>query len=877
MQKRLPLQFFFFLVLLLGCTKEISVQVPGPVVREGQIAGRIILPAQTKVDTSGLTVLSSAGKGIPVASRFAIDTSGNVSTTVLNNRNGDVLLLGYNYPGQTDYDISSESTALALLMNTLTLRSLSVSGKLEMIGKIKSDPSYKELVNQVAMGLQAGKAITDTTNTGLMTAITAVFKSSTGLRTTQTAGYRDPVKIKTANTEVQLMNNQVAHTYVAGVYKDGKQVGPPYVIAGRTLFATSLSEAAAGVFGDGYGIPAPAQFTLSGNGEYTIRIRSGKPFEGDETLESRMARNHNVHRFLLGILRDLFPFASDCPTSVAESIPKLLTSMMAKRETALAHANSSAVFAALALDITGEALQSAEEILEDCGGDLDAFKYLKSIGKTLSLLGIATKFMTGANITAHTNDLFQAKASIDTCFQVVGLKLVKCGELPGYKTEIVSGDDQRGEAGKALSAPLVVKVKTEDGKPAIKTTVSWAVKSGGGQVSEAETETNYDGVTQVSWTPGKGVQQLEAYVNKAKGSTTALFKATAFDGNDRKAEIVSGNSQNGQYGKELANPLKVRVLNGEGKPEVDVAVEWKILAGGGGFKSRQHITDAQGLASASWILGPSGGQNVEVIVKKKDGTSATGSPVVFTAIPTNALPYRIAIVSGSNQEGFLEKQLPNPLMVKVTDKDEKPLNNIAVNWEGYSSNTGVPKPFVSLTNANGVAETVWTLGNKPGNYSVYATLKNHGGLHVNGSPLQFSITAQAPKTECELNQYTAPQILSSKREADANGLRVIVNFRADGPGILVGAGSGTCEPEKLCYPVRLYFLNPGGEWGIAANGYSVKLISGTVNAGTLEIKLAYGYCSLPSANECWEAVYPQYQWKVQLMNKCNQRSAETSI
>ncbi|MCE6991462.1 lipocalin family protein [Dyadobacter sp. CY323] len=631
MKKLLLLSFFYLFLFSLSCTREVNVQLPGPVVEEGQISGRVILPQNTKADTAGLVVLSSVGSSIPVASKFALDTSGKVSTTVLNNSQGDVLLLGYNYPGQTDYSISSESTALALLMNTLTLRSLSLSGKLEMIEKIKADPAYKELVQQVTMGLQAGRAVTDTTNTEMIQAIATVFKSTTGLRTTATTGYKDPIKITTANTEVLLQNNQVAHTYVAGVYKDNKAVGPKYVIAGRTLFATSLSEAAAGVFGDGYGIPAPVQFTLSGNGEYTIKIRSGKPFAGDETLESRMARNENVHRFLLGILRDIFPIPLDCNEALVESVPATLTSIMAKREMALENANSAAVFAALTLEITGEALQSAEDLLEECGGDLDSFKFLKSVGKTFSLLGIATKFMTAANITAHTNDLFQAKASIDSCFQVVGLKLVKCGEQPVYRVDTVSGGNQKGEAGKAFPKPLVVKVRTEDGKPAIKATVNWVIKSGGGKVSATESETNYDGIAQISWTPGKGEQQLEAYANKAKGSTTALFKANGFDGNDRKVEIASGNSQQGQYGKELAKPLTIRVLNGEGKPEAGVEVTWKILAGGGDFGNLQRITNAEGLVSANWKLGPSGGQNVEVSVKKKDGTPAVGSPVVFTA------------------------------------------------------------------------------------------------------------------------------------------------------------------------------------------------------------------------------------------------------
>jgi hypothetical protein len=633
MEKRLLSLFFFLPFILFTCTREVSVQVGGPVVEEGQISGRIILPANTKADTTGLLVLSGSGSSVPVASKFAIDTSGKVSTTVLNNAKGDVLLLGYNYPGQTDHSISSESTALALLMNTLTLRSLSMSGKLEMIAKIKKDPAYQELIKQISLGLQSGRAVTDTTNTDLMQSIAAVFKSSTGLRTAKIAGYSDPIKITTSNTEVLLQSNNVAHTYVAGVYKDNKAVGPKYVIGGRTLFATSLAEAAAGVFGDGYGMPSPAQFTLSGNGEYTIKIRSGKPLAGDETPESNMARDHNVYQFLIKILRELLPIPENCSAAILESIPETLESIMDKKESVLATANSPEVFAALALDITGEALETATDLLEACDVDKDSFKFLRSLGKTFSLVSIATNFTTAANITAHTNDLFQAKASIDSCFQVVGMKLVKCGEQPVYLVDTVSGSNQKGESGKVLKAPLVVKVRTKDGKPAIKATVSWVVKSGGGKVSLEETETSYDGIAQVTWTPGpgKGVQQVEAYVNKAKGSTTTNFKATIFDGNDRKAEIFSGNSQTGQYGKELAKPLTIRVLNGEGKPEAGVEVTWKILSGGGDFGNLQRITNSEGLVSANWKLGPSGGQNVEVIVKKKDGAPAVGSPVVFTA------------------------------------------------------------------------------------------------------------------------------------------------------------------------------------------------------------------------------------------------------
>lgn len=625
MKRRILLHLLSFLLIVFSCTREISVQLPNPVVQDGQISGKIILPPNTKSDTAGLVVFSGAGSSIPVASQFVVDTSGKVSTTVLNNRKGDVLLLGYNYPGQSDHSISSESTALALLMNTLTLRSLSVSGKLEIIKKIKQDPAYLELVKQITLGLQSGRAVTDTTNTALMKAIASVFKSSTGLRTAATAGYSDPVKITTANTEVLLQNNNVAHAYVAGVYKDNKAVGPKYVIGGRILFATSLAEATAGVFGDGYGMPSPAQFTLSGNGEYMIRIRSGKPSAGDDTVESSMARYHNVYRFLIEILTELISIEG-CNDAIQESIPETLESMMDKRESVLATANSPEVFAALALEITGEALETATDLLEECDVDEDTFKFLRSMGKTFSLLGVATKFMTGANITAHTNDLFQAKAAIDTCLQIAEGQIFPCGKEPTYLVSVSDGDKQKGESGKVLEKPLKVKVIYEDGKPANKTQVNWVVRSGSGTLLSETSETNNEGIAEVKWKLGpSGLQQVEAYVNKKLESKSAFFTANLAVASVHKIEIISKNSSGSFY----TNPIKVRVTDINGTPLPQVELDW-VANLGVKINSFERFTNTEGIAEATIEL-IGGKMSLKVTVEGNEAKAAMFEPEEFVS------------------------------------------------------------------------------------------------------------------------------------------------------------------------------------------------------------------------------------------------------
>ncbi|WP_165939987.1 Ig-like domain-containing protein [Dyadobacter psychrotolerans] len=633
MKKILLLLSLQFLLIFVGCKNEIDVQLSGPLPEAGQVGGRIILPANTKLDTTGLEVLTAVGSVTPVNARYAIDTTGKTSTTLLMNKAGDVVLMGYNYPGQSENNISTESTALALLMNTLTLRSLSESGKLEVVRRIKADSNYKTLVNEISGSLSAGKAVTDTTNKKLISAISSLFNSSTNLRVSATTSYSKPVEIKTANTTILLQNSNVAHTYVAGLYKGGNPVGGKYVIGGRTIFATSLSEAAAGVFGDGYGIPSPVLITLEGDGKYQLRIRSGKPGTDDGSDESRMARARNVYGFMAKILNEIMPLGKDCGEAFAKGVPRLLSTIVDKKEAALNSAGSSAVFASIALDITGEALTNAEELLESCSGDLDMFTYLKGIGRTFTLIGYATKFMTGANITAHTNDLFQARSSIDTCFQVKGLKMYKCGEDLNYLIQIVSGNTQKGEFGKSLISSLVVKVTDKAGKVIEKADVTWTINTGEGSLSAEKSVTNAQGLAEVKWTLGTkaATQQVTASVNEDEEIKTVAFSATAIPGIPTKVEIVSGNNQAAAAGKALSNPLVIKVTDQYGHPVPKVEVDWQIKSGGGSFMYSNRLTGEEGTASANWILGQSGTQTVDVVVKNKDANYVAGAPLRFEA------------------------------------------------------------------------------------------------------------------------------------------------------------------------------------------------------------------------------------------------------
>jgi hypothetical protein len=94
--------------------------------------------------------------------------------------------------------------------------------------------------------------------------------------------------------------------------------------------------------------------------------------------------------------------------------------------------------------------------------------------------------------------------------------------------------------------------------------------------------------------------------------------------------IVAGDGQEAQAGTEL-DSLVVRVTNLDGSPRGQVAVSWTPSAGQGTIGPSTVISDEQGLAGASWTLGPNPGAQVVSV-------SAQGTDTLFQAWATSPSP-----------------------------------------------------------------------------------------------------------------------------------------------------------------------------------------------------------------------------------------------
>lgn len=100
--------------------------------------------------------------------------------------------------------------------------------------------------------------------------------------------------------------------------------------------------------------------------------------------------------------------------------------------------------------------------------------------------------------------------------------------LVGTTLAVFTGNNQTGAAGAALQAPLFVRVRTPTSQNVTGAPVTWAVATGGGNVTTADNSTDPNGVASVGFTLGAGAgAQTVTASNAATTPTSVTFTANA--------------------------------------------------------------------------------------------------------------------------------------------------------------------------------------------------------------------------------------------------------------------------------------------------------------------------------------------------------------
>lgn len=326
---------------------------------------------------------------------------------------------------------------------------------------------------------------------------------------------------------------------------------------------------------------------------------------------------------------------------------------------------------------------------------------------------------------------------------------------------IIAGNNQTGPAGAALALPLTVQVDDKQGDGLKGVAVTFAVTAGGGSIQTATVSTNAQGQAATTWTVGTAVGAVNTATASVAGvSTAATFAATVTAAAVASATMVQGDAQSGPVGNALPQPMIAEFRDAFNNVVSGVGVTWAITAGGGSLTGPQAITDAQGRATASWILGLELG-NGHTVTATAEGVAATG-----TAQATLGAGTTLSIAGGDGQIAPGGTALATALSVRVRTATAQNISKVPVSW-AVATGGGTLTQTETLTDANGLATNAWTLGAGAGAQSVTAS-------NANTTPTSVTLSANAvavPPSTIIGTVALSDAVLSSVRIARMGGVR----------------------------------------------------------------------------------------------------------
>ncbi len=318
----------------------------------------------------------------------------------------------------------------------------------------------------------------------------------------------------------------------------------------------------------------------------------------------------------------------------------------------------------------------------------------------------------------------------------------------GPTLTIISGQgqlmsvDTSTESGPGYGSPLQVLASDVNGNPIAGLPVTFSVPSTGGtlEVSGAEgadmqvVNTNTAGVASVGFLttslPGDNTTGfLQSLVTATAANTNAVtFYITTVSSSPTPSIYLQsptpGTTLTGAEGSTLPGAVKAQVVSssGVGIPNVSLILNDSdanaslypsvSCNGAGGLV----LTSSTGIASCDATFGPRIGSGSFIATI---GYTHTSSPIQFLVTP--GAPGIVQITQGNNQTGNAGQKLPLALVVHVTDSGGNTIKGTAVAWQVVTAGTVTLSNIVSVTDSDGNASALPTLGAIGGAVQVTAT------------------------------------------------------------------------------------------------------------------------------------------------------------
>lgn len=163
------------------------------------------------------------------------------------------------------------------------------------------------------------------------------------------------------------------------------------------------------------------------------------------------------------------------------------------------------------------------------------------------------------------------------------------------------------------------------------------------------------------------------------------------------------------------------------------------------------------------------------------------SPEPWHTDPINLYksPKNLLLIDGDNQTGQTGKELEKPVVIKVTNSNDQPVDNVKVY---FSLNSGSVSESMVKSNSDGIAQTNWILSSSPGSQSLDIAILDGKDQIIPGC----SFTINATATSSSLPSVITNSITNlTQTSATLNG-----NVTSDGGTTITARGFYWSETDQ---------------------------------------------------------------------------------
>ncbi len=413
----------FIFTVLLACNKEEALPeepITGNPKLETNISGAVLLPAGSAIDVNSLNILSPMDMFTITDGTYEITTLENEFLTLMvTDENGEVILMGYAYPEQTDFEINSTSTVLAILMNMPISLVLEKKAKRELITLLLNDSNFKQVVTNFEKTLLEGTNPLETSNTFFAETIDVFYRQLLFPEANKSAKLDysfDPVDVRVTNNEITFVNLGKTYETVIGIYKDDVKI--ENINVERVTFIPTTVGDAIGAFASAYGgtelssglQPVEYTYTFENEGQYDIKIRTSKLV--DDAIENDIALLNNITNWGVDLILEILPLG-DCVQPIIADFKQ-----HAQTFGSFPDATTEQEKLGLLYDVLYTFFNQTKTLITCLGSAEELEDYLKKFGTVLKFVDLIGKIGNGGNILLGITQLVADEGKMDLCYNV---------------------------------------------------------------------------------------------------------------------------------------------------------------------------------------------------------------------------------------------------------------------------------------------------------------------------------------------------------------------------------------------------------------------------------------------------------------------------